>query len=81
MQTAKDFGIAWRLVGRDDATYEKLHRASGEDHRILPAPAYFILDTHGTVQFAHVNPNHRIRPPFRLMLMGTEIVKDIMETQ
>ena len=80
VQSAKDFGIAWEVNDRDEATYEKLRVASGESHRLLPAPAYFIFDTKGIIQFEHVNPNHRVRPPFSLMLVGAEIVKGIIET-
>lgn len=64
LKSARDFGIVWKVTGRDDATYEKLRLASGESHRLLPAPAYFIFDKQGVIQFQHVNPNHKIRPLF-----------------
>jgi peroxiredoxin len=70
MEAATAFGIAWRVTGRDEDYYAKLQRASGETHRLLPVPAYFIADTAGLIWFEYVNPNYRVRPPFELMLAG-----------
>ena len=81
MQAAIDFGIAWRVSNRDDEYYEKLRHHSGETHRLLPAPAYFILDTEETIQFEYVNPNFRVRPPFEVMLAGMQTVKRQLEAQ
>jgi peroxiredoxin len=62
---AKAFGIAFKV---DDATVEKykgyginLDAASGKDHHILPHPAVFVADTSGTIRFAHVNPDYKVR--------------------
>jgi peroxiredoxin len=72
MEAANAFGITWRVTGRDDEYYVKLQRASGETHRLLPVPAYFIVDTAGLIWFEYVNPNYRVRPPFELMLAGAQ---------
>jgi peroxiredoxin len=72
MEAATAFGITWRVTGRDEDYYAKLHRASGETHRLLPFPAYFIVDTAGLIWFEYVNPNYRVRPPFELMWAGTQ---------
>ncbi len=72
MEAATAFGLAWRVTGRDADYYAKLQRASGETHRLLPAPAYFVVDTAGLIWFEYVNPNYRVRPPFELMLAGAQ---------
>jgi peroxiredoxin len=72
LEAANAFGITWRVTGRDDEYYAKLQRASGETHRLLPVPAYFIVDTTGLIWFEYVNPNYRVRPPFELMLAGAQ---------
>ncbi len=81
MQSAIDFGIAWRVSDRDDEYYEKLRRASGETHRILPIPAYFIVDTAQRILFEYVNPNYRVRPPFEVMLAGLHAVQQQLEAE
>jgi len=81
MKAAIDFGIAWRVSDRDDEYYDKLRRYSGETHRLLPVPAYFVLDTEEIIQFEYVNPNYRVRPPFELMLAGVQAVKQQLEAQ
>jgi peroxiredoxin len=72
MEAATAFGITWRVSDRDADYYAKLQRASGETHRLLPVPAYFVVDTAGLVWFEYVNPNYRVRPPFELMLAGAQ---------
>jgi peroxiredoxin len=81
MQSAIDFGIAWRVSDRDDEYYAKLQRASGETHRILPVPAYFIVDATQRILFAYVNPNYRVRPPFSLMQAGIEAARQQLEAE
>jgi peroxiredoxin len=71
MEAATAFGITWRVADRGEDYYAKLHRASGQSHRLLSVPAYFIVDTAGLIWFEYVNPNYRVRPPFELMWAGT----------
>jgi peroxiredoxin len=62
---AKAFGIAFRVDDATAAGYSDhgidLKAASGKDHRSLPHPAVFIVDAAGTIRFAHVNPDYRVR--------------------
>lgn len=64
-QAAKAFGIAFKV---DEATVEKyegygidLNAASGKDHHILPHPAVYVVDKQGVIQYAHVNPDYKVR--------------------
>ena len=74
MESASAFGIAFRVTDRDDEYYEKLRRASGETHRILPVPAYFIVGTDEIIKYEYVNINYRVRPPYELMLAAVKAV-------
>lgn len=38
-----------------------LEAASGRTHHLLPHPAVFVADTGGTIRFAHVNPDYKVR--------------------
>jgi len=65
MVAAKAFGLAFEV---DASTLEKykgygidLEEASGENHHMLPVPAVFIVDTAGTIRFAHSNPDYKVR--------------------
>lgn len=65
MLGAKAFGIVFRL---DEGMLENykgfgidLEEASGESHHMLPVPSVFITDTDGTIRFAYVNPDHKVR--------------------
>ena len=62
---ARAFGLVFRV---DDPTLEKyrgfgidLERASGRDHHLLPVPAVYIVDTTGTIRFAHRDPDYKTR--------------------
>jgi peroxiredoxin len=62
---ARAFGLVFHV---DDATVEKyrglgidLERSSGRNHHLLPVPAVYILDTTGTIRFAHWNPDYKKR--------------------
>jgi len=65
MVLTRAFGLAFRV---DDPTVEKyrgfgidLDKASGRDHHLLPAPAVYIVDTHGIIRFAHWDPDYKQR--------------------
>jgi len=42
---------------------------------VLPAPAIFILDETGRVQFNYVNPDYTVRPSAALVLSAAKLVK------
>ncbi len=65
MRAAKSFGVAFLV---DDETFEMLQghgidleSASGEDHRLLPVPAVFLIDADGVIRFRYYNPDYRER--------------------
>ena len=74
MEAAQACGVAFRVTDRDEEYYEKLRRASGETHRILPVPSYFVVGRDEVIKYAYVNPNYRQRPPFDLMLAAVNAV-------
>ena len=63
---AKAFGIAFQvedaLVKKYKESYQiDLEAASGQNHHILPHPAVFVADTSGTIRFAYVNSDYKVR--------------------
>lgn len=42
---------------------------------VLPAPAIFIIDEAGTIQFSYVNPDYTVRPSAALVLSAAKLVK------
>lgn len=42
---------------------------------VLPAPAIFILDESGKIQFNYVNPDYAVRPSAELVLSAAKLVK------
>jgi peroxiredoxin len=76
MKGAMALGIAWKV---DDAMMKKLggfgidiEKASGETHRILPVPAAYVVGTDGTIKFAYINPDHRVRVPSTVLLAAAK---------
>jgi peroxiredoxin len=62
---ARAFRVAFRV---DAATIEQykgygidLESTQGNSQHILPVPSVFVVDTAGTVQFAHFNPDYQVR--------------------
>jgi len=45
------------------------------EQAVLPAPAIFIIDEAGTVQFSYVNPDYTVRPSAELVLSAAKLVK------
>lgn len=65
MEASNAFGIAFRL---DDETFQRykqngldLEERSGQDHHLLPAPAVFLSNGDGVIEFQYVNPDYRQR--------------------
>ena len=74
---ARSFGIAFRV---DDATFEKyktygidLEAASGYDHHQLPVPAVFLIGADGKIEFAHADPDYKVRLPARDLLAAAGV--------
>lgn len=72
----KGFGIAYQV---DQATVDRymnigidLEGNAGYDHHILPAPAVFIVDQDGKVNFQYVNPNYRERISGEILLAAAK---------
>lgn len=73
LAAARAFGLAFKVDDPTVARYwEKfkidLEDASGEKHHLLPVPAVFITGTDGTIKFAYINPQYKVRPPADLVL-------------
>jgi peroxiredoxin len=65
-RAAQALGIAFQVPAALVTTYKDdygidLEAAAGADHHLLPHPAVFLVDAHGVIRFAHVNPNYRER--------------------
>jgi peroxiredoxin len=65
-KAAQAFGIAFKvedtLVARYKSSYNiDLEAASGRKHHLLPHPAVFVVDSAGTIRFAHINRDYKQR--------------------
>jgi peroxiredoxin len=72
-EAMKAFGIAFRM---DDFTLERykgygidLSAASGNEDKVLPVPAVFVIDENGTISYAHANADYTVR------MKGEELLK------
>ena len=78
---ARAFGIAFTVSDEDVERLRgfnmDLEQASGKDHHILPVPAVFIIGSDGSIKFAYVNPNYkvRIKAPLLLAAARAELVE------
>ena len=61
MIAAQAFGIAFKVSDKPPDYYEKLAKASGEKHYLLPVPSVFVINTAGQILFEYINPDHTIR--------------------
>ena len=65
MNAAKAFGIAFKMDDKAVENYKSygidLEKDSGYDHHLLPAPAVFLVNQKGTIQFSYVNPDYKQR--------------------
>ncbi|GHF88445.1 peroxiredoxin-like family protein [Thalassotalea marina] len=50
--------------------------AAGEERLVLPAPAVYLVDETGRVQFNYVNPNFRVRLSSELLLAAAKVYQD-----
>ena len=65
MALSRKFGVAFRV---EDSTVERyrtmgldLADAAGQDHRMLPVPAVFVIDEQGIIRFTYVDADYRQR--------------------
>lgn len=72
------FGIAYKVDDESNAGYRAngvdLEQYSGETHHILPAPAVYIVDGDGTLQFSYVHPDYRVRLPAEVVLAAAHAI-------
>ena len=79
LDTIRGFGVGFYVPAETSTLYkEKMNVDLTKDQTeqsVLPAPAVFILDTDGLVQFSYVNPNFRVRPSAELILSAAKLLK------
>ncbi len=79
MQYAQKMGIAFKVDKKTIKKYKifgiDLEKASGESHFQLPAPAVFVIDKKGTIQFSYINPNYKIRLEPEILLAVLKSMK------
>jgi peroxiredoxin len=65
LDATRAFGLAFRVddeLNKRYLTYNiDLEKASGEKHHVLPVPATYIIGTDGIINFAYINPDHKVR--------------------
>jgi peroxiredoxin len=77
------FGLAFFSTQEVTDRYTaKLHlanplqkNAAGDKRLVLPAPAIYVIDDKGLVQFSYVNPNYEVRLDEELLLLAAKLVK------
>ena len=59
------FGLTYyvsdELLARLIDNGHDIKKASGHDHRLLPVPAVFMINTDGIIAYKYVNPNYKVR--------------------
>lgn len=72
LDTIRQFGIGFYVAEETSQLYkDKMNIDLTKDssaRSVLPAPAIFIADTEGLIQFNYVNPNYSVRPSAELLL-------------
>lgn len=83
MEASKAFGIAFRL---DDETFQRykdigmdLEERSGQDHHLLPAPAVFLTNGDGVIEFQYVNPDYRQRIDKDVLMAAAQAMVESQE--
>lgn len=77
MTASKAFGIAFRV---DDATYRQYKESdmdfverSGYEHKLLPAPAVFLVNPDEMITFQYVNPDYKTRINGDVLLTAAKV--------
>jgi peroxiredoxin len=77
METAKAFGLSFQvpeeLVSKYKSEYQiDIEAAAGEKHHLLPHPAVFVIGADGSIRFAHVNEDYKVRLEPAQILMAVK---------
>lgn len=79
MKVAQAYGVAFKM---EDDAYEglkgfgvDLEERSGQQHRLLPVPAVFVIDRDGVIRFSYVNPNYKVRIEPDVLLAAARAAK------
>ena len=78
LEAIKRFGIAFYLDADTAKKYANYGIPLNKDESgkpVLPAPALFLLDTQGTIQFSYVNPDYKVRPSAAMVLAAAKALK------
>lgn len=78
LSAVTDFGIAYYVDKATSIKYAGYNIVLTKDKTgqpVLPAPAIFIVDKQGRVQFSYVNPNYQVRPSAELVKQVAKALK------
>lgn len=77
LEAIRQFGIGFYMPEDKAKLYkEKMDISLTRDANskpVLPAPAIFITDQKGVIQFSYVNPNFKVRPSAELILQAAKL--------
>lgn len=77
-QAAIAFGIAFkasdRTMQRRRDKGQDIEASSMERHGVLPVPSVFAIDRDGTIAFAYVNPDYKVRLPADELLAAAKAI-------
>jgi len=80
LEATRAFGLAFRVDDELNKRYLSydidLEAASGENHHVLPAPATYIIGTDGTINFAYINPDYKVRLHPDVLLAAAKSYKE-----
>ncbi|MEW9797963.1 peroxiredoxin-like family protein [Alteromonas sp. CYL-A6] len=77
LEVLKGFGIGFYVDSATQSRYQDYGIAlamTGNGKAVLPAPALFIVDIKGRVQFSYVNPDYKVRPSAELVLAVAKVL-------
>ena len=82
-KVSQAFGLAFftsakttkRYLAAVNMTNPLQKNAQGEERLVMPAPAVYVIDEKGLVQFNYVNPNFRVRLDEQVLLAAAKAVK------
>ncbi len=82
-KVSQAFGLAFfasekvtqRYVAKMNLTNPLQKNKQGEERLVLPAPAIYVFDSKGLVQFNYVNPNFKVRLHQDILLAAAKLVK------
>jgi len=84
LEAIRGFGIGFYVPDDTRKLYKNRMNvdltADSNERAVLPAPAIFILDQQGKIQFNYVNPDFATRPSAELVLAAAKLVKKQKES-